>query len=77
MTTGRVFRDAPPWARCKAAIRLKDGSGAQCGRWENEGARGNISGGSGFCTQHFNMFFEGKPVRLFLAGYPLATMRKR
>ncbi len=39
----RRFIDAPTEFRCSAAITLKDGSGAQCGRYAKV---------DGLCTQH-------------------------
>jgi hypothetical protein len=43
MTKHTRFRDAPQIARCTYDIRLRDGSGAQCGRYAKLGS---------FCTQH-------------------------
>ena len=65
-----AFRDAPPWSRCSAAIKLHDGSIAQCGRWISEGTRQRSDNGAYLCSQHFNMFIT-KGVRKFLVGYPL------
>lgn len=66
----REFRDAPAWARCGAAVRLRDGSFAQCGKWRNEEFARNPRGTS-LCTQHMKMYCDGKGVRLFREGYPL------
>jgi hypothetical protein len=41
--TQRRFIDAPNDVRCKADIRLRDGSGAQCGRRATAGE---------YCWQH-------------------------
>jgi hypothetical protein len=49
----RTFRDAPDWGRCGAAVRMRDGSYAQCGKWRNdEVLRG---GGDILCTQHWKV----------------------
>jgi hypothetical protein len=66
----RVFRDAPPWARCGMAVKLRDGSWAQCGRWQNEGYRTNPLQQGSPCTQHGDMLFSGKVVYLWKAGHP-------
>ena len=72
----RPWRDAPQWVRCKAAIRLADGSYAQCGRWRNPGTEKRRDNTANLCTQHFNMAMDGKPVREFLDGYPLLVQEK-
>jgi hypothetical protein len=72
----RAFRDAPPHFRCKAAIRLRDGSWAQCGRWFSEGTRERGDNGAHLCSQHFEMFINDKPLRAFLSGYPLISGKK-
>lgn len=46
------FIDAPCSVRCKATIRLKDGTTAQCGR------KGPING---LCRQHESIRKNGKP----------------
>lgn len=69
----RAFVDAPPYFRCSAAVRLKDGTYAQCGRWMNEGTRQRTGTIAGMCTQHFEMAIADRPVRKFLAGYPLIS----
>ena len=66
----RIFRDAPPWARCSAAVHLRDGSWAQCGRWRNEGFARNPAGRA-LCTQHMKMYCDGPGVHWFAPGYPL------
>lgn len=66
----RVFRDAPPWGRCSAAIRMRDGSWAQCGRWRNEAFARNPQGTT-LCTQHIKMYCDGAGVHWFTEGYPL------
>lgn len=44
----RRFVDAPTGYRCTAAITLKDGSTAQCGRWA-------ANKGQMLCTQHYKI----------------------
>ena len=68
--TRRIFHDAPAWARCSAAVRMRDGTMAQCGRWRNESFLKNPRG-THLCTQHMTMYCDGPGVRWFSEGYPL------
>ena len=52
------FRDAHPMFRCRATIRLKDGTRAQCGRRYNDGTRTRADGGAMLCLQHFRMYLR-------------------
>jgi len=61
----RIFRDAPDWLRCGARITLKDGSYAQCGRYQNDGYFRNPHGPGSVCTQHGDMISAGKAVWRF------------
>jgi hypothetical protein len=57
----RAFTAAPDWLRCTASVRLRDGSRAQCMRYQSEGYRGNVTPGvSGLCTQHADLLLAGK-----------------
>jgi len=57
----RGWRDAHPFFRCGATVRLKDGTTAQCGRAYNEDFRRNAQVGR-YCTQHGAMKLAGKAV---------------
>jgi len=53
------FRDAHPMFRCRATIRLKDGTLAQCGRRYSEGTRSRADNGAMLCLQHFKIYLRG------------------
>lgn len=57
----RPWRDAHPSIRCRATVRLRDGSTAQCGRAHDRRYSGNPHWRM-FCAQHQEMHFTGKHV---------------
>jgi hypothetical protein len=56
----RVFRDAPQSLRCRAVVRLKDGTTAQCGRYGLLEYQANPAVNERLCEQHAKMKLRGR-----------------
>ncbi len=57
----RAFTVPPEALRCRASVRLLDGSPAQCMRRQDPAYRHNVTPGvSGLCAQHADLFLAGK-----------------